>query len=232
MGSCQGVGGGVELPQVTDTPRVAELPRGDKNPRVTTASEIVLREVGRGQEGEEKPPTTRATRAQGDDGGDDERMGGPRTSAPPHSQRDTVAGDGSAGTPTRHTASTDGVRPEHGAIARREYSLLAPTGPVVYPSHAGDHGSAAGHGATWEQAGQDRRETEEGEKTRQRALPARSMQGDRDEVRGSPERLRALNACGRQGKKGGGPPAQQRAPTAHNQGLWGEPQKRQRGPPL
>ena len=44
QGSCQGLGGGVESPQGTDTPVVADLPRGDETPRVTTAVKVVMGE--------------------------------------------------------------------------------------------------------------------------------------------------------------------------------------------
>ena len=64
-GSRQGVGGGVELPQGTDTPGVAEVPRGDKTPGLTIAGEGEPRKDRQGQGGDETPPTTRATRAQG-----------------------------------------------------------------------------------------------------------------------------------------------------------------------
>ena len=129
------------------------------------------------------PPTTQATGAPGNGGRDDKPMGGPRTAPPPRPQRGTVADDGSAETPPRHTAGTDGTRLEHGAL---EVDL----------SNARDPGSEASHGATGEQDG---RETKEGDKTQQRALPARGNNGIGNEARGPPERLRAFNVCGRHG---------------------------------
>ena len=142
QGSHQGVGGGIESPQGNGTPGVTELPWGDENPGVTTAGAGAgsgsPREDRRGQGGYENPPTTRATEAQGDGGGDDEPMGGPRT----------AADDGSAGSPPRHTTDTNGARPKHSALARCEYSLLASTGAVVDPADAGDPVSEAGHWAT------------------------------------------------------------------------------------
>ena len=72
------------------------------------------------------PPTTRATGAQGDGGGDDKPMGGPRTAALPRPQRGTAADDGSAETPPRNNASIDGARPDHGALKRCENGLLEP----------------------------------------------------------------------------------------------------------
>ena len=131
QGSQQGVGGGVESSQGTDIPGVAEFPRGDKNPGVTTVGEREPREEGRGQGGDGNPPTTRSTGSKGAGGSDNERMGGTRTAPPPRPQRGTAVDDSSAGIPTRNTNSTDGARPEYGALARREYGLLAPTRTAV-----------------------------------------------------------------------------------------------------
>ena len=83
LGSRQGVGGGVKLPQGTDTPGVAELPRGDKTPGVTTVGEGVQGEDGREQGGDKNPTTTGATGEQGTGGGANEQMSGPRKEAPP-----------------------------------------------------------------------------------------------------------------------------------------------------
>ena len=41
-GDCQGVGGGLDLPRGTNTPRVEELPRGGKISRVTLEADGVL----------------------------------------------------------------------------------------------------------------------------------------------------------------------------------------------
>ena len=153
-GSRQGVGRGVELPQGNDTPGVTELPRGDKTPGVNTVGEI------RGG----KP------------------MGGPRTVEPPIPQRGTAAENGSAENRPRHTAGTNVARPEHGALARREYGLLAPTGMVVIPDDAGEPSSKASHEATGDWDG--RNPEEEVEETQQRALPARGNNVIRDEARG------------------------------------------------
>ena len=123
-------------------------------------------------------------------------MGWPRTVAPPRPQQGTEVENGSVGTMPRHTASTNGARLEHGTLVRCEYGLLAPLVTAVDPDNAGDPGSAASHGATGEQDG---REPEEGDKTLQRALPARGTRKAGDKGRGPPERARALNTCGRQG---------------------------------
>ena len=52
---------------------------------------------------------------------------------------------------------------------------MVPTGTAVDPSNTWDPGSEDGHEATGEQIGEDGRELEEGDKTQQRALPARGM---------------------------------------------------------
>ena len=151
---------------------MVELPRGDETPRVTTEGEGVLGENGRGQGGDETPLTTQATKAQGASGSANERMVGPRMAAPPCPQQGMAEEIGSAGTPTSHTAGTDGSRPEHGALARHKYDLLAITGMSVDPSDTGNPWSEDRHEATIGTAGQARRETKEGDKTQQCALPA------------------------------------------------------------
>ena len=62
---------------------MAELSLRDETPGGTTVNEGRTREDGRGQGGEENPPTAQATRAQGDDCGKDGLMGGPRTAELP-----------------------------------------------------------------------------------------------------------------------------------------------------
>ena len=57
----KGVQGGVKLSQGIDTPGVAELPRGDETPGVTTGGKDEPREDEWGQGGGENPPTIRAT---------------------------------------------------------------------------------------------------------------------------------------------------------------------------
>ena len=80
-------------------------------------------------------------------------MGGPRTAEPPVPQQSTAADDSRAETPPSNTTGTAIARPEHGALARREYGLLAPTGTAVNQGDAGDLSSDAGHGATGDQDG-------------------------------------------------------------------------------
>ena len=123
-------------------------------------------------------------------------MGSPRKVPPLFPQRGMSADDGSVGTPTRHTAGTDGARPEHAPLACRKYGLLVPTGTTVDLADVGDPGIKAGHGATGDQ---DEREPEEGDKSQQRVLPAIGRNGIEDNRRGNFERSRALNVCHRQG---------------------------------
>ena len=54
-----GVGGGVDSPQGTDTPRVAEEPRGDKTPGVPTAFQYRRGKDGRRGEGTKTHPPTK-----------------------------------------------------------------------------------------------------------------------------------------------------------------------------
>ena len=105
-GSRHRVGGGVQSPQGANTPGVVEFPRVDK-PRRDIASEGGPREGKRGQGGDKNPPTAQATGAQGADGGENERMGGPRAAEPLHPQQGTAADNGSAENLPRHTDGTD-----------------------------------------------------------------------------------------------------------------------------
>ena len=70
------------MPQVTNTPRVAEQPRGDKTSGVTTSGKGELGEDGRGREGDKKTTTTRATRAQESSRYANEWTGWSRTAPP------------------------------------------------------------------------------------------------------------------------------------------------------
>ena len=130
-GYCQEVGEGVELPQGIDTPGVAELSQGEETPVVTTEGEGVPEEDGPGRGEERTPPTTQATKARGDDSRDEESMGGLRTAAPPLPHQGMAVENNSTGTLLRHSAGTDGARPEHSALACRKYGLLAPMGTAV-----------------------------------------------------------------------------------------------------
>ena len=57
-GGRQGVGGGVELPQVIDTPGVEELPQGEETSGVTLEGGVVLGADERGQGVDKNSPDT------------------------------------------------------------------------------------------------------------------------------------------------------------------------------
>ena len=78
--------------------------------------------------------------------------------APPQPQLGTKAGDGSVGTPKRHTTGMNGARPKHGALACREYGLLAPMWMAADQANVRDPRRADGHESIEEQARQDGRE--------------------------------------------------------------------------
>ena len=145
---------GVESWQGIDTPGVAELPWGDKNPGVNTEGEGLPGEYRRGRRGDRNPSTAQATEARGAGGRDNERTGRPGTAVPPRLHRGTSVEGDSKGTLRRHTAGTYGAKPEHGALARCEYSLLAPTGPAVNPAAVGGKGRRYSHKATREMSDQ------------------------------------------------------------------------------
>ena len=121
---------------------------------------------GGGEEGEENPPTARATRTPGADGGDGGLVGGQRTEDPLGMTK-ASAENSSAGPRPRQS---DGSRSKHGTLARREYDLLSSEATEGVQANAGDVGSEASHGAT---ANRERTEVEEeGDKTPQHVLPA------------------------------------------------------------
>ena len=127
-------------------------------------------------------------------------MGKTRMEEPTFPHQGIVEGNGSVETPSRHTSGTDGARPKQGALARREYGLLAPSGTAADPADAGNPGSEAFHRATGEKDGGESEEEED--ETQHRALPACGSNVIGDNGRGLPERSRALNAGGRQGDSG------------------------------
>ena len=208
------MGGGVESPQGTDTPRVAEFTQGGKTPGATTAGKGEPRRDRWRQGGDETPPITQATGAKGANDGNNEQMGGRGTVDPPRPQRGTSVDDQSAGTPSRHTPGTDGARTKNVMLARREYGYLAPTRPAADPANTGYPESAAGHGATGEQARQGGRDTEEGEKlgsARYQCAACKEI-GMRE---GYPPngRARLMHAATKGGERGGGA-----RPAAHAHG--------------
>ena len=224
------MGGRFESYQDNLTPREAEGPRGDETPGSLTASRYQRGEDGRGQGGgEENPPTARATRGQGPDGGDSAVRRG-RTAAPDEVM-EMAAGDGGAGHPLEHFDRADGARSKHGALARREYDNMALEASERGPASAGPSVGEEGHRATNHSAGQIWKE--EGDENPKCASSAQETDGREMETRGPPERLRVPNASGRRGGGGGGgTPTQQCAPMARSEDMGGDsgPQERQRDP--
>ena len=122
--------GGSICRRASTTPEWSHCPWGTKPLEwILRMRECRGKADGRG--GDRNLPTNRSS------GGNDKRMGGPRTALPPRPQQGTAADTNIAGTRPRNTAGTDGNRPEHGALARCEYGLLAPIGTAVDPSDQG-----------------------------------------------------------------------------------------------
>ena len=96
--------------------------------------------------GDKNPPTARATRMQGADGGDGASRGGQRM-AEPTVTMETAEGDGSAEPQQEQSGGVDGTRSEHSA------------------SEDDGHGASANRKGTGKE--------EERDKTPQRTLPVR-----------------------------------------------------------
>ena len=163
--------GGVESPQGVDTPGVAEEPRGKKKTGGPTAAEGGPGEDGQGRgRGDENPHTARATTMKGANGGEGGPMDGQRTEEPPGTTK-MAEDNGSAGPQPRQSDGADGTRSEHGALVSREYNLLVLEATEGGPANEGSADSKDGHGALENREGTITEE--EGDKTPQRALPAR-----------------------------------------------------------
>ena len=72
----------------------------------------------------------------------------------------------------RNPDGTNGARPKHGALARREYGLLAPEEPAGDPAAVELQECGDGHEATMGTGLPDVKETDTGYQTRQRKLLA------------------------------------------------------------
>ena len=90
-------------------------------------------------------------------------IGGLGKAAAPCPQRGKEGENNNARTLLRHTTGTDGARSEHGALARRDYGLLAPTGLAVDPAVVRYQVSRDGYETTRSVVDQARRETEAGD---------------------------------------------------------------------
>ena len=124
---------------------------------------------GGGGGGDENPPTAQATRTKGADGGKGATMGRQRTEELP-GRVETAEDNSRAGPRPRQSHGTDGARHEQGALALREYDLLASEATKGGPANAGAAGSKDGHGALANREGTETEE--EGDETPQSALPA------------------------------------------------------------
>ena len=134
------------MPQGTNTPGVAEGPRGDETLGGTTAAQDRRGEDGQGRGGgDENPPTARATRMQGADGGDGALRGGQRMAEPPVPM-ETTEEDDSVGPWQEQSDGVDDSRSEHGTLARREYDILESDVAEGVQANAGAASVEDGHG--------------------------------------------------------------------------------------
>ena len=90
------------------------------------------------------PPTAKATKMQGADGGNCVSRGGQQTAEPAETM-ETAEDDGSMG-PWQE--QSDGARSEHGALARCVYDILVSEATEGGPSNAGAIGGEDGHRAS------------------------------------------------------------------------------------
>ena len=85
--------------------------------------------------------------------------------------------------PHKHPDCANGASPEHGALARRQYVLLAPENPAGNPAAVETQGSGEFPKATTETGNIYRRETATGEQNGQRGFLACGQLEDREEER-------------------------------------------------
>ena len=162
-----GVGGGVESLQGNSNPRVAEGPRGDKIPGDLIASQNRQGEDGWRQGGwDENPPTARATRRQGANGGDGATHNG--QTAVLSAEMETTAGDGGEGPRPEHFDGADGARTKNAMHLCCEYENMASEAMERGQASAGNAAGEDDHGAMETCTG--RRRAEEGDENPQRAL--------------------------------------------------------------
>ena len=171
--------GGVESPQVADTPRVIEAPRVEKNLGATTSSQYQQGEDGWGQGGgNENPPTARTTRRQGPDGGNGTSRS-KQTSAL-SATMETAAVDGGEDPRKEHFDSADGARTDKGMHPRHEYVNVASEATERGQASAGAAAGEDGHGATVTSTGP--RRAEEGDENPRRVLPVQETYGGETEA--------------------------------------------------
>ena len=158
--------------QGASTPWSGRVARGYETSRVTLDRDGILGEDGRGQGGDRNSPATRYTEASGDSSSDKEMASGLAPAPSPIPHQDTETGRGSEVSMHRHLEGVYGANPEHGALARREYSLLAPEDPAGDTAAAEPQECGDGHDFTMGTGGPDMRETETGDRNGQLALLA------------------------------------------------------------
>ena len=98
----------------------------------------------RGRGGDRNSSSTRETEGNTATSNGEEMASGQDSAAPPSVLRGTEEegiGESTQGSTQRHSKGAAGARPKHGALARREYGLLAPERPAGDPSAAKPQGS-------------------------------------------------------------------------------------------
>ena len=95
----------------------------------------------------------------------------------------------------KHSGSTDGTSPEHGALVRCKYGLLVPEEPAGNPATAGPQGIRDNPEDTTGKGKTDRKEMVAGGWNIQRAPLVRVQPEDKEEEQGPLERQPNLNAC-------------------------------------
>ena len=166
------MGRGVKSTWGINNPGVEELPRGDKTSGVTPKGDRVRGADRRGRGGDRNSPATQDTEASGDSSSSKEMASGLGLVAPTSPQRGTVLGIGSKVSTHRHPNVADGARPEHGALACRKYTLLAPEEPSGDPAATEPQESGDSPEATMETGGIDVWATKTGDLNAQSALLA------------------------------------------------------------
>ena len=134
-----------------------------------------------GKRGGGNSPATRYTKGSNNTSSREDMASGQEPALPSSTQRGTAEGEILWVSTQRHLDGTNGTRPEHGALVRHEYGLLAPEEPAGDLAAAGPQGSRDSPGDTTGTGGTNGRETGMGEQDRQRALLARDHPEDEEE---------------------------------------------------
>ena len=129
------------MPRGTVNILVEELPQGDETSGMTLEGSGVPGADRRGRGGDGKSPSTQDTKGSRNTSRKEEMASGKEPAAPPSTNWGTSEGERIYVIMQRHPDGADGARPEHGVLARREYSLLAPEETVGNPAATGPQGS-------------------------------------------------------------------------------------------